>query len=671
MILLKSKFIQNFLQTNFDIVFISETHLTKGRSFEIEKFVDYHNSYSTVNDVKARGGVSCFISPSYLKHISSVSIEIPENIVINFKNGDVVFGSYIAPTDSPYYSITDFSKIANMLVPTNHDRVVLGGGDLNGRVGDVKMPLPNTMKYLRNVDKVVNDHGKEILKICKSFKTYILNNLIFNGKIFSGDFTFKRGDSKSQNDLILANAAAIDSIKTFTIHDISWNPSDHTPVSACFVLNILKEDYDIATSTDLLSDATRSDFTKPRRVKSSQVNWETFHSVTEKDLLSHKEKVDTLYHDKSLPNLDSVICIISKSIQIAAKVSTATTRRQVDAAPQGGIFKVIEDICIRQQNNQQGNAQWERLKAEAIEHIQKDVTLTEQRNWFKVLNSKDPKALWNEINWKGTFTKSSLSEKPSLHDLAAHFAEKGQSGKESTPLCEVSNNVYVPSLDDEITVEEVTSAQKLLKEDKASGDGWVKKMITNVPVSMLLVFQMIFNTILSCHVFPTQWRTTIVNEIFKNKGAPSSSRNYRAISLVQLLAKLFDFILLERFKKWFVPADSQTAYQSKKGSADHVFLLRCMMQHAKRFKCKLFLIAIDFDGAFDRVSRATLIRKLSLFGAGTIFTACLASIYMSTENVIFRDNSYVTYKLFSGIKQGLPSSPLLFLFYINDIFDFF
>ena len=44
---------------------------------------------------------------------------------------------------------------------------------------------------------------------------------------------------------------------------------------------------------------------------------------------------------------------------------------------------------------------------------------------------------------------------------------------------------------------------------------------------------------------------------------------------------------------------------------------------------------------------------------------------MSTDNVIFRGTEHVTFKLYSGIKQGLPLSPLLFLFYINDIFDFF
>ena len=171
-------------------------------------------------------------------------------------------------------------------------------------------------------------------------------------------------------------------------------------------------------------------------------------------------------------------------------------------------------------------------------------------------------------------------------------------------------------------------------------------------------------------MFPTQWRTTVINELFKNKGSPLIGKNYRPISLVHLLAKLFDFVLLERFKMWFKPADEQTAYQAKRGCADHIFLLRCLMQHAKHYRQKLFLVAIDFDGAFDRVCRSHLVKKLCLFGSGAIFASCIASIYMCTDNVIFRGSSHIVYKLFSGIKQGLPLSPLLFLFYINDIFDF-
>ena len=59
------------------------------------------------------------------------------------------------------------------------------------------------------------------------------------------------------------------------------------------------------------------------------------------------------------------------------------------------------------------------------------------------------------------------------------------------------------------------------------------------------------------------WRTTIMNAIFKNKGTRKLAEFYRGISIVYLMAKIFDIILLNRFKKWFVPSDLQTAYQEE------------------------------------------------------------------------------------------------------------
>ena len=96
-----------------------------------------------------------------------------------------------------------------------------------------------------------------------------------------------------------------------------------------------------------------------------------------------------------------------------------------------------------------------------------------------------------------------------------------------------------------------------------------------------------------------------------------------------------------------------------------------MVAHAKKLKEKLFIISIDFDGAFDRVSRRILLQKLSRFGAGTVFMLCIASMYMKTDNIIFQGNDHICYSLYAGIKQGLPLSPMLFLFYVNDIFPYF
>ena len=64
-----------------------------------------------------------------------------------------------------------------MFIPKDNDCVVFGGGHLNVRVSHVKDIPSKYIKYLPNVDKIVNDSGKEILKICRSFRCYILDNL--------------------------------------------------------------------------------------------------------------------------------------------------------------------------------------------------------------------------------------------------------------------------------------------------------------------------------------------------------------------------------------------------------------------------------------------------------------------------------------------------------------
>ena len=130
-------------------------------------------------------------------------------------------------------------------------------------------------------------------------------------------------------------------------------------------------------------------------------------------------------------------------------------------------------------------------------------------------------------------------------------------------------------------------------------------------------------------------------------------------------------MLLNRFMKWFQPNDSQTAYQKGKSCSDHIFLIRNLVCNIRKTKKKLFVITIDFDGAFDRVFRSVVTKKLVLFTAGSKFIRCSASIYMSTHNILFSGKSSRIFELFPGIKQGLALSLMLFLFYINDIFDFF
>ena len=248
------------------------------------------------------------------------------------------------------------------------------------------------------------------------------------------------------------------------------------------------------------------------------------------------------------------------------------------------------------------------------------------------------KALWDRIGWNGGVDTKNTNDFPELEELRDQFQMKSETTDDSTLLKDVRQNQYVPQLDDDITLEEIEKAHLTAKEDKSTADGWVKAMLTNVPMGMLLIFQIIYNSILKFYVYPSTWRTTIVNAIFKNKGTRKLAKYYRGISIVYLMSEIFDIILLNRFVAWFKPSDRQTAYQEEIGCPDNLFLIRCLIAYATKVKEKLFIISIDFDGAFYRVSRSVIIRMLPLFGAGTIVVTCIALLYLKTDNIIFQGN---------------------------------
>ena len=209
------------------------------------------------------------------------------------------------------------------------------------------------------------------------------------------------------------------------------------------------------------------------------------------------------------------------------------------------------------------------------------------------------------IEWKEKSIIDETSSYPSAKKLGNHFQSKSNIDEDEY-FSPNSNNIFVPELDMPIMMDEVSDASKRLKENKTSADGWIPYMITSISDTLFPILLILLNALLQCALYPKKWRTTIVSAIFKNKGSSLSQLNYRPISLVQLLSKLFDFILLKRFRGWFTPHDAHSAYQNGKSCADHVFLLRALVNHCINTKEKLFIVCVDFEGAFDKVSRHRL-----------------------------------------------------------------
>ena len=126
---LTTDYVISWLQTNFDIVFVTETHLIKGTRFSVTHFTAFHNPVSDYKDRKPHGCISCFIRSSILHLITKVEKDISETIIVFFIGGHRVFGNYIVPASSPFFDEGAFTRVANQFYPKNSNFVVVGGGE--------------------------------------------------------------------------------------------------------------------------------------------------------------------------------------------------------------------------------------------------------------------------------------------------------------------------------------------------------------------------------------------------------------------------------------------------------------------------------------------------------------------------------------------------------------
>ena len=99
---------------------------------------------------------------------------------------------------------------------------------------------------------------------------------------------------------------------------------------------------------------------------------------------------------------------------------------------------------------------------------------------------------------------------------------------------------------------------------------------------------------------PEEWLTGIVKPIYKNKGDPYLPDNYRPITLLSCMGKLFTSILCERLNNF---ADEIEGFRKGYSTIDNMFIIDLLSKYALSKQKKLYCAFIDFKRAFDTVWR--------------------------------------------------------------------
>ena len=254
---------------------------------------------------------------------------------------------------------------------------------------------------------------------------------------------------------------------------------------------------------------------------------------------------------------------------------------------------------------------------------------------------------------------------PSIDEFKIFFEElyTSDDAEEIEKIRKLESQVNIPLLDNPFSEAEVDDALSSMKKGGFDYNlpiiGMLIGCLSNVLLSML-------NFIVFVR-YPVQLALSLLSVIPKRCNKKLAT-NDRGIQMLRAVSSLYDRLIANRLCKWMNVEPEQSAFQKGKSAIIQVFIIRLLIEIAKKMNLTLYIAFFDLEKAFDKVSRFHLLSKLVAKGIGYFMLEALKNVYSHTSCTIHFYGSYSdTFTTFSGISA---SSVLLFIIFMDGLFPY-
>ena len=217
---------------------------------------------------------------------------------------------------------------------------------------------------------------------------------------------------------------------------------------------------------------------------------------------------------------------------------------------------------------------------------------------------------------------------------------------------------------------EVKSAVKQSKKGKAPGpDNITIDLIDAAGDIINDKLATLFNECLIQSKVPEIWNEAIIILLHK-KGDQKNISNYRPISLLNNIYKLFTKIITNRITRTLDENQprEQAGFRRGFSTIDHLHAVNQLIEKCAEYKMPLVVGLVDYNKAFDLVEIPDVIEALQEQGVDPVYVNVLKHIYKQAKSFIRLHKDSKPFQVSRGVRQGDTSSPKLFTACLEKVF---
>lgn len=488
--------------------------------------------------------------------------------------------------------------------------------------------------------------------------------------VSSGEPTYWPTDTNKKPDLLdffIVKGLSRNYLKAETCLDSN---SDHTPVLLTISTTIIHYD-------------------KPDTLYNNRTDWEGFKDYIENNI---ELKVSL----KTPDEIDEATQYITNLIQKACWTNTPIPRKNsqvVGNVPLEVKHKILEKRKLRRIWHQTRNKSDKTALNRAIRELKNLIdnvnNATLQNNLENLTTTKSTDhSLWKftkalvrpqqykcPIKTVSGWTRTSTEKANMFGEHLANIFKPNDSNNvefENAVESTLQQDLQLSTPPRPVTIQELKRTIIKLQNKKAPGfDLITKEIVTELPKKALVFLVTLFNSVLRVQHFPRLWKVSIVTMVHKPGKPPEEPTSYRPISLLPVLSKMFERILLSRIlpilnENKIVPRH-QFGFRQQHSTIEQVHRVCEKIRSSLENKEYCSAVFLDIQAAFDKVWHKGLLYKIKAFLPHSYYP--LMKSYLIDRIFQVREDGELSniHDIMAGVPQGTVLGPVLYTIYTADL----